>query len=86
MPNTSIKNKGSEWRKVDLHVHTPSTKLNNQYKPNGVDVWDKFSEEIEKSDVACIGITDYYSVDNYFTFIEKFKSKFPTCLLLITGD
>lgn len=24
-------NRGSEWRKWDLHVHIPETKLNNQY-------------------------------------------------------
>ena len=31
--------KGSEWRKWDLHVHTPYTKLNNGYGSND-DVWD----------------------------------------------
>jgi predicted metal-dependent phosphoesterase TrpH len=64
--------KGSEWRKWDLHVHTPYTKLNNGYGGN-YDVWDKFCDEIEKSDISVFGITDYFSVDNYFSFIEEFK-------------
>ena len=69
---------GSVWRKWDLHVHTPKTKLDNQYKaPDGVDLWDYFCEKIEKSDVDVFGITDYFSVENYFTFIEKFKAKYP---------
>lgn len=68
---------GSEWRKWDLHIHTPNTKLNNQYNPDGSDVWDTFCEKLEKSDVMAFGITDYFSVDNYYSFIEKFKKKYP---------
>jgi ABC-type dipeptide/oligopeptide/nickel transport system ATPase component len=67
--------KGSEWRKWDLHIHTPCTKLNNGYGSD--DVWNKFCDEIEKSDVSVFGITDYFSVDNYFLFIEKFKKRYP---------
>ena len=40
-------------------------------------VWDRFCDEIEKSDISVFGITDYFSVDNYFLFIEKFKKKIP---------
>jgi ABC-type Mn2+/Zn2+ transport system ATPase subunit/uncharacterized membrane-anchored protein YhcB (DUF1043 family) len=68
--------KGSEWRKWDLHIHTPYTKLNNGYGGN-YDVWDRFCDEIEKSDISAFGITDYFSVDNYFSFIEKFKKRYP---------
>jgi energy-coupling factor transporter ATP-binding protein EcfA2 len=70
--------RGSEWRKWDLHVHTPLTKSNDSYvSSSGKDVWNKFCDEIEKSDVRVIGITDYFSFDNYFTFIDKFRTKFP---------
>ncbi len=77
---TNDKNsRGSIWRKWDLHLHTPETKLNNQYSTiNEQDVWDLFCEKIEKSDVSVFGITDYFSIDNYFTFIEKFKTKYPS--------
>ena len=71
-------NIGSDWRKWDLHVHTPNTKLSDNYKStDGTDLWDNFCESIEKSDVEVIGITDYFSTENYFTFLEKFKAKYP---------
>lgn len=69
--------KGSEWRKWDLHVHTPETKLNDEYKLDNDDVWAKFCETLENSDVSVFGITDYFSIDNYFKFIEKFNEKHP---------
>jgi hypothetical protein len=68
--------KGSEWRKWDLHVHTPLTKLNNKYSSNN-NVWDTFCYQIERSDVSVFGITDYFSLDNYFTFMGKFTGKYP---------
>jgi ABC-type cobalamin/Fe3+-siderophores transport system ATPase subunit len=76
---TNDKNsRGSIWRKWDLHLHTPETKLNNQYPTTDKqDVWDLFCEKIESSDVSVFGITDYFSVENYFTFVEKFKTKYP---------
>jgi hypothetical protein len=73
---TSNYPRGSEWRKWDLHVHTPYTKLHNGYGGDS-DVWDMFCAEIEKSDISVFGITDYFSLDNYFLFIEKFKNKYP---------
>ena len=64
--------RGSKWRKWDLHVHTPGTKLNDGYKVNGAkNVWDEFCERIEQSDVDVFGIADYFSADGYKTFIEK---------------
>lgn len=70
--------RGSEWRKWDLHVHTPLTKNNDGYvSSSGKDVWNEFCDEIEKSDVRAIGITDYFSFDNYFTFIDHFRTKYP---------
>lgn len=55
--------RGSKW---DLQVHTPS----------GNDVWDDFCDDIEKSDVKVIGITDYFFFENFFTFTDKFKAKY----------
>lgn len=58
-------NRGSEWHKWDLHVHTPESELNNQF-PSDWDAYVKalFSKAIEK-DISVIGITDYYSIDGY---------------------
>lgn len=56
---------GSMWRKWDLHIHTPESKLNNQF---GND-WDKyiynlFTKAINEK-IHVIGMTDYYSIDGY---------------------
>ena len=74
--NTNKVNRGSEWRKWDLHVHTPETKLNNQYKSES-NVWREFCERIEKSDVDVFGITDYFSLENYTKFINEFLQIYP---------
>ena len=54
---------GSEWRRWDLHVHTPDSVLETQFKGD----WDGYISAIEQSDsgVAVIGITDYYSISGY---------------------
>lgn len=71
--------RGSEWRKWDLHVHTPSTKLNNNYTVEDTEesTWNKFCEKIFNSDVSVLGITDYFSIDNYLNFVQIFKHKYP---------
>jgi hypothetical protein len=70
--------KGSEWRKWDLHIHTPETKLNDHYKDkDGKNKWDLFCDQIEKSDVSVFGITDYFSIENYNKHLKKFKQKYP---------
>lgn len=69
---------GSEWRKWDLHVHLPGTKLTDRYaKKAGADDWDRFADFIENSDVAVIGITDYFTAEKIFAFIEHFKKRHP---------
>jgi ABC-type lipoprotein export system ATPase subunit len=68
---------GSIWRKWDLHVHTPFTKLGNKYGRTDPDIWNKFCDVIESSDVKVFGITDYFSCDNYSKFIDKFQTKYP---------
>lgn len=66
--------RGSIWRKWDLQIHTPDTKLSDQYKARGqTDVWSTFIEYIKKSDVEIFGITDYFSIGGYETFINKTK-------------
>lgn len=70
---------GSEWRKWDLHVHLPGTKLSDGYvKKEGKRDWDRFADVIENSDVAVIGITDYFSAKDTFDFIRHFKARFPS--------
>lgn len=67
---------GSLWRRWDLHVHAPGTKLSDGYKCDG-DVWDEYIDRLESSPVAAFGITDYFSADCYFNLVEKYKAKYP---------
>lgn len=65
--------KGSEWRRWDLHLHTPDTARNDGF--NGTssdDKWNNFVSDINgyAKEVAVVGITDYFSVGNY----KKFQS------------
>lgn len=70
---------GSEWRKWDLHIHAPDTRLENKYKKNDEHEpdWDRFCKIIHESDVLAIGITDYFSLDSFFTFKEKYDEQYP---------
>lgn len=70
--------RGSEWRKWDLHIHTPFTKLNNKYKGKSeTQQWNLFCKKLEDSDVFAFGITDYFSAENYFKFLDHFKRTCP---------
>lgn len=59
----SLYQNGSEWRRWDLHVHTPDSILETQFKGD----WEAYITAIEKSTsgVSVIGITDYYSISGY---------------------
>jgi ABC-type lipoprotein export system ATPase subunit len=71
--------RGSEWRRWDLHVHTPFTKLADGYKGKDEEaIWDDYITYLSSSSVQAFGITDYFSCDNYFKLIEKFQIKYPT--------
>lgn len=76
MSNHNLK-KGAQWLKWDLHLHTPDTKLNNAgFEIKNKDKWEKYCEILENSDVAVFGITDYFSVDNYFKLTNIFREKY----------
>lgn len=91
--------RGSEWRKWDLHVHTPGTKLNDGYSLSELDQeemnrvnelyercknklvnihldeenikeWLFWVDYIHNSDVKLIGVTDYFSLENFFLACE----------------
>lgn len=63
--------KGSEWRIWDLHIHTPGTAKNDQYG-NDEAAWNAFINKIEaNTNVAVLGITDYFSIDNYLRLKQK---------------
>lgn len=67
-------NRGSEWRKWDLHIHTPESGMNNQYTNWDNFVKSLFNKAIEK-EIAVIGITDYFTIDGYKKLKEDYLNK-----------
>lgn len=65
---------GSTWRKWDLHVHTPSSIVQN-YGGNTDDAWESFIADLEKlpPDFKVIGINDYIFVDGYERVLKAKK-------------
>jgi predicted ATPase len=74
---TAYSLKGSEWRRWDLHLHAPGTKLSDCYGTDN-DVWDRYLKILEESTVQAFGITDYFSADGYFKLTEKYFNKYPS--------
>lgn len=69
--------KGSEWRRWDLHIHTPETNKNDSFAGDTTEEkWENFCDTINAytEEIAVIGITDYFSIENYFKFKELIKA------------
>ena len=80
--------RGSEWRRWDLHVHTPGTNKNDQYEGTTIEErWDGFYRSIldyvgDGSDkvksIVSIGITDYLASVYKGIHIKTTKNGLPT--------
>lgn len=57
--------KGSEWRKWDLHIHTPCSVLSNDFPKDWDDYVRVLFTKALSNDIHGIGITDYYSIEGY---------------------
>lgn len=93
-------NRGSEWRRWELHLHTPGTKKADQYTGKTTDEkWDNFYTSIanyigDGSDplhsICAVAITDYLSIDNFLKVCEderlpnSVKFVFPNVELRMT--
>jgi ABC-type lipoprotein export system ATPase subunit len=70
--------RGSEWRKWDLHVHTKNTNKNDQFKsPTFEDFCNEMFKKVLENEIAVIGITDYFSIENYKKVGEFIKNNLP---------
>jgi hypothetical protein len=72
--------RGSEWRRWDLHIHTPGTALNDQFGD-----WEEYLAAIEaQTEVRVLGVTDYLSITNYSRLMRfKAEGRIPDVDLLI---
>ena len=70
-------NRGSEWRKWDLHIHSPYTFLN---KYSSTD--EEFIDKILDSKISCVGLTNYFKFDEKeYELKEKLESNGVTTFL-----
>lgn len=58
--------RGSEWRRWDLHVHTPESRLGSSFC--GL-TWEQYVDALEtaaaEAHISVIGVTDYMTLDGY---------------------
>lgn len=83
--------KGSEWRRWDLHVHTPGTNKNDLFSGSSTEEkWNTFYSDVETyvgdgsdplKNIVAIGITDYLSIENYLKI--KSDNRLPRSIALV---
>lgn len=91
MRNISDYPAGSEWRRWDLHIHTPETNKQDAYAGSTPEEkWDNFYKKIAEyvgngndpsKAIAVLGITDYVTIDNYKKVIAD--GRLPECIKLV---
>jgi len=81
--NNSLFPRGSEWRKWDLHVHTPKS-IYQEYGGDTEEVWNLFIKKIAEfpTEIQVIGITDYLFVDGYEYLLTR-RDEIPNIKLII---
>ncbi|PKP59852.1 hypothetical protein CVT91_06095 [Candidatus Atribacteria bacterium HGW-Atribacteria-1] len=60
--NNKVIYRGSEWRKWDLHIHSPATYGGS---------YDEFVKNLNTSEAEVIGINDYCTIEGYEQVISK---------------
>lgn len=75
--------KGSEWRKWDLHIHTPKSIVQN-YGGDSEEAWNRFIQSIASlpPEIKVIGITDYLFIDGYEHLLTR-RSEIPNIDLVV---
>ena len=67
---TNLFSRGSEWRRWDLHVHSPAS-------ANFSGTWRDYVVQLGNSDCAAIGINDYFSVAGYVELRRRLDQPTP---------
>ena len=68
---------GSVWRRWDLHLHAPGTKMSSGFGTSDGAAMKVYVDKLEESDVQAFGITDYFSFDTYFAVLEAYETAYP---------
>ncbi len=79
----SMYTKGSEWRRWDLHVHTPKSIIQG-YGGDNTTVWDAFIQKIASlpADIKVLAITDYLFCDGYEHILTR-RAEIPNIELIL---
>jgi len=77
--------KGSEWRKWDLHIHTPKS-IVQQYGGDNKAAWDAFIQKLASlpAEVEAVAVNDYLFCDGYEHLLTR-KDEIPNIKLIIPG-
>lgn len=75
--------KGSEWRRWDLHVHTPKSIIQN-FGGDNITAWNAFIQKIASlpADIKVLAITDYLFCDGYEYILTR-RAEIPNIELII---
>ena len=67
--------RGSEWRKWDLHVHTPAS-IVQHYGEDNEATWEKYIQDLEHlpESIKVLGINDYLFIDGCKK-VKEYKEK-----------
>ena len=83
MRNERFDPRGSNWRKWDLHVHTP---LSIEQEYGGENGWDRYFDELRAlpSEIEVVGINDYLFLDGYWRIKAEWEAgRLPNIKLLL---
>lgn len=78
--------RGSQWRKWDLHVHTPASIIKQFKGQSEEDRWERYLQDLEglPEDFAVIGVNDYLFIDGYKRLLqERERGRIPNIKLLL---
>jgi hypothetical protein len=86
-PTVTCFPRGSEWRKWDLHIHSPLSGLSNQFPrlADGEPDWEAYICALESlADISVLGITDYFTVEGYRKVREyRAQGRLPNVLVVL---
>jgi hypothetical protein len=62
--------KGAEWRRWDLHIHTPFSVLNSGFGSDFNEYARRLFRTAIEKEIAAIGVTDYFSIEGYAALVK----------------
>lgn len=83
---TTGSQRGSEWNKWDLHVHTPASIEQSFGDSQQKEIWEKYIQDLESlpTEIKALGINDYFSLEGYRRVLNaKQRGRLPNIDLIL---